>query len=71
MQAATALGADPRQWLLGGGEDHAFLATIPPRLVDDVARWAVPIGVVAEGSGVFIGGEPLVASGWDHFRGLA
>ncbi len=67
MQAAAALGADPQQWLLGGGEDHAFLATVPARLVDDIARWALPIGVVAEGAGVTHGGDPLTPSGWDHF----
>ena len=45
----AALGADPIQFILGGGDDHALLATFP-----DVAAvpdgWAV-IGAVAEGSG--------------------
>ncbi|UXA19725.1 thiamine-phosphate kinase [Mycobacterium sp. SMC-4] len=33
--AARAVGVDPRQWVLGGGEDHALVATfaaeLPPR----------------------------------------
>ncbi|MGE2835624.1 thiamine-phosphate kinase [Mycobacterium sp. SMC-4] len=27
--AAAALGTDPRHWVLGGGEDHALVATFP------------------------------------------
>jgi thiamine-monophosphate kinase len=69
MQAATALSADPREWLLDGGEDHAFLATVPPEVVDELGRWALPIGVVAEGSGVTMAGELISPAGWDHFGG--
>jgi thiamine-monophosphate kinase len=33
QQVASALGADPMAWVLTGGEDHALLATFPPRAV--------------------------------------
>ncbi len=58
---ATAL-----QWVLTGGEDHCLAATFPPgtRLPP---RWRV-IGVVAEGHGVVVDGQPRAESpGWDHF----
>jgi thiamine-monophosphate kinase len=32
QQVAAALGADPLAWVLTGGEDHALLATFPPRV---------------------------------------
>ncbi len=28
--AARLLGTDPRSWVAGGGDDHAFAATVPP-----------------------------------------
>jgi thiamine-monophosphate kinase len=31
QQVAAALGVDPLSWVLTGGEDHALLATFPPR----------------------------------------
>lgn len=30
--AAATLGADPWDWVLGGGEDHSLVATFPGRL---------------------------------------
>ena len=44
----AALGADPLQFILGGGDDHALLATFPEGKVPD--GWLV-IGAVAEGCG--------------------
>ena len=41
----AALGADPLQFILGGGDDHALLATYPEDAVP--AGWAV-IGAVTE-----------------------
>jgi len=62
----AALGADPMQFILGGGDDHALLATYP-----DAASvpegWSV-IGQVREGEGVTVDGEVYDGpTGWTHF----
>jgi thiamine-monophosphate kinase len=66
---AAALGADPLEWVLGGGEDHGLLATFP-------AGAAVPapfrvVGAARAGEpGVLVGGRPSdVRAGWDHCAG--
>jgi thiamine-monophosphate kinase len=64
-----AVGVDPVQWVLTGGEDHALVATFPPgRKLP--ARWRV-IGEVRARSGpphVTVDGAAWDrASGWDHF----
>jgi len=67
LDAARALGADPYEWVLTGGEDHALVATFPAGsvLTDD---WRV-IGSVGTGTGVTVDGEPFAGrGGWDHFR---
>ena len=66
----AALGADPLQFILGGGDDHALLATFP-----DVASvpdgWAVIGEVTAAGSdGATITVDGLAydgPTGWTHF----
>jgi thiamine-monophosphate kinase len=61
----AALGADPIQFILGGGDDHALLATFPEGSAPD--GWLV-IGTVAEGSGVTVdGGQYDGPTGWTHF----
>ncbi len=64
--AAAALGADPLDWVLGGGEDHALAAVFPAgtALPDE---WRV-IGRVVEGGGVRVAGRVAGRAGWDHFR---
>jgi len=63
---AAATGADPISFVLGGGDDHALLATFP-------AGTALPegfrvIGTVAEGGGVTVDGGPYEGpTGWTHF----
>jgi thiamine-monophosphate kinase len=47
--------------VLGGGEDHALVATVPAPV--DGCR---VIGRVVEGSGVTLDGQP-VSAGWEHF----
>ena len=62
---AAATGADPLQFLLGGGDDHALLATFPEGSLPD--GWQV-IGSVTEGSGVTVDGAPYDGpAGWTHF----
>jgi thiamine-monophosphate kinase len=61
----AALGADPISFILGGGDDHALLATFPDGSVPD--GW-LTIGTVAEGSGVTVDGEEYDGpTGWTHF----
>lgn len=60
-----ALGADPIGFILGGGDDHALLATFPEGSVPE--GWQV-VGTVAEGSGVTVdGGDYEGPTGWTHF----
>jgi thiamine-monophosphate kinase len=69
--AAVALGADPWQWVLGGGEDHALVATFP---AVPPPGWR-PIGTVVD-AGVVGDGPPRVtldgaewggSPGWQSF----
>jgi thiamine-monophosphate kinase len=66
-----AVGVDPMQWVLTGGEDHAIVATFPPD-VKLPARWKV-IGEVLNPSAlpqVTVDGAPWTRKGgWDHFGG--
>jgi thiamine-monophosphate kinase len=65
--AATALGVDPYQWLLGGGDDHALAATFPPGT--DLPEGWREIGTVHDGTGVTVDRRPWTGpAGWDHFR---
>ena len=61
---STAL-ADPAvrlEEVLGGGEDHALVATLP----GEVPEGCRVVGRVVEGSGVTLDGRP-VTGGWEHF----
>ncbi|WP_344152315.1 thiamine-phosphate kinase [Nocardioides koreensis] len=65
----AALGADPLQFILGGGDDHALLATFPERSVPE--GWSV-IGSVAapgpDGPAVTVDGAAYEGpTGWVHF----
>ncbi|WP_442937666.1 thiamine-phosphate kinase [Nonomuraea sp. SBT364] len=64
--AAKELGADPLDWVLTGGEDHALAATFPPE-VRLPASWQV-VGHVVAGEGVGVTGRETGPGGWDHFR---
>ena len=62
---AAATGADPLSFVLGGGDDHALLATFPSRDVPE--GWTV-IGSVDEGSGVTVDSAAYDGpTGWTHF----
>ncbi len=65
-EVASALGRNPMEWALTGGDDHALAATFPDKAA--VPTDWTPIGVVREGSGVLVDGQPWSApGGWDHF----
>ena len=62
----AALGADPMQFILGGGDDHALLATFPDAAAVP-AGWQV-VGEVREGAGVTVDGAAYDGpTGWTHF----
>ncbi len=66
LDTARALNADPVQWLLAGGEDHALAATFPPD-VDLPMAWSV-VGRVEQGDGVLVDGAPWSGpGGWTSF----
>ena len=65
----AALGADPLRFILGGGDDHALLATFAEDALPE--GWTV-IGTVAEagpdGPAVTVDGEAYDGpAGWTHF----
>jgi thiamine-monophosphate kinase len=63
--AAAAAGADPWAWVLGGGEDHALVATFPG---PPPAGWR-PIGQVLDGPArVLVDGDTWHGNpGWQSF----
>ena len=62
----AALGADPIQFILGGGEDHPILATFPGA-ASVPPGWLV-VGEVLEGEGVTVDGAAYDGpAGWVHF----
>jgi thiamine-monophosphate kinase len=63
--AAGGLGADPLDWILTGGEDHALAAVFPPH-VRLGAAWTI-IGTVGKGGGVGVVGRHTIRGGWNHF----
>jgi thiamine-monophosphate kinase len=67
--AAAALGKDPLEWVLTGGEDHALVATFPSATALPTG-W-VRIGHVVLGAGVTVSGLPAGAyqgpGGWRHY----
>jgi thiamine-monophosphate kinase len=78
VEAGLSVGVDPLSWVAGGGDDHAFAATMPSeaalRAVTMLADLPEPcpftqIGRVVEGRGVvFVDREPPGLPGHDHFR---
>lgn len=63
---AAATGADPVSFVLGGGDDHALLATFPAG-VDLPEGWTA-IGAVSAGEGVTVDGAAYDGPvGWTHF----
>lgn len=68
LQLATVLDADDAwRCVIEGGEEHSLLACFPSG--DALPEGWRRIGEVAAGSGVLLGGIPVVGGGWDHFGG--
>jgi thiamine-monophosphate kinase len=67
--AAAALGRDPLEWVLTGGEDHALVATFPAAAT--LPDGFVAIGRVVLGAGVSVAGLPAGTyegpGGWRHY----
>jgi thiamine-monophosphate kinase len=78
--AADALGRDPADWALRGGEDYQILFTIDPEHAEKVAGLAAETGVTFTVIGEITASgylfmlsdgrqEPLSPSAFDHFAG--
>jgi thiamine-monophosphate kinase len=78
VDLAGAIGIDPQDLALHGGEDYELLAAMPPQAVDDARRRMQRFGtrltaigeITDEQRVVAVRGEEeslLEAKGWDHF----
>jgi len=63
---ASAFNGNAMDWILQGGEDHAFAATFAE--ASTVPTGWVVIGSVVAGAGVTVDGEIVAQAGWDHFK---
>lgn len=65
-ELAVELGENVFDWILTGGEDHFFLATVDPKNASD--EIGLEIGVVEMGNGeVLLDGEKIQKAGYQHF----
>lgn len=65
-ELATELNEDVFDWILNGGEDHFFLATVNPKDVSGLL--AIKIGEVVAGDGkVLLDGKEIKRAGYQHF----
>jgi thiamine-monophosphate kinase len=65
-ELANELGEDVFDWIISGGEDHFFLATIAP--TDAYEGIGIKVGKVEPGSGeVLLDGRPVNKTGYQHF----
>jgi thiamine-monophosphate kinase len=70
LAVGQATGADPLQFILGGGDDHALLATFPTdvALPEGWTRIGSVGPVTGEGPVVTVDGAPYDGpTGWSHF----
>ena len=72
VETSAAFNVDPLTWVLGGGDDHALLATFPaaarlPEMFTPIGR---VVQVEAQGPAVSVDGRIWngVGGGHDHFR---
>ena len=72
VSTAAAFGADPMAWILAGGDDHAFVATFPPKKRLPAGFTAIgnvlaePVGEVLV-DGVLYRDAYEVSPGFQHF----
>jgi thiamine-monophosphate kinase len=64
--AASAFNGNALEWILTGGEDHAFAATFKTAL-DVPSGWIIIGSVEAGEPAVTVDGEIYSGKGWDHF----
>jgi len=65
-ELADELGEDIFDWILSGGEDHFFLATVDPKNAKN--ELGVQIGVVKKGKGqITLDGAIIQKAGYQHF----
>jgi thiamine-monophosphate kinase len=65
-ELAVELGEQVFDWILTGGEDHFFLATVDPKNASD--EIGLEIGVIEAGGGeVLLDGEKIQKAGYQHF----
>ena len=65
-ELANELGEDVFDWILTGGEDHFFLATVNPSNASE--ELGIKIGVVTTGGGeISLDGAVIKKSGYQHF----
>ena len=73
-KVGIALAVDPISWVLTSGEEHLFIATLPPSAT--LPEGALQIGEVIQGSGVEVIGEfsdarttnEIISKKWKHFE---
>ena len=65
-ELATELGVDVYDWILSGGEDHFFIATVPEKYANK--NLGIQVGKVVAGSGLItIDGVQTQRAGYQHF----
>ena len=65
-ELAKELNEDVFDWILNGGEDHFFIATVDSNLANN--ELGVQVGVVEEGAGkVLLDGVEVKGGGYQHF----
>jgi thiamine-monophosphate kinase len=65
-ELANELGEDVFDWILAGGEDHFFLATVNPSNASE--ELGIKVGVVTAGGGeILLDGAVINKSGYQHF----
>jgi len=80
-RVAEAFGADPLDWVLGGGEDYVLLFSVPPDLEEqacfacksELGLELLPVGQITTGSAIRLKtgtgwAETAPAPGYTHFK---
>ena len=68
-EAARAIDANEKDWVIGGGEDHSLLSTFPSDVQIPRAFKAIGVVLPAGPSPVMLGAHALSEKGWDSVTG--